>query len=179
MRFDPDKHHRRSIRLKGYDYSSPGAYFVTICTNNRECLFGRVEDGQVELTPIGKVADRFWHEITDHFEHVKNNEHVIMPNHLHGILMINEYCRGTACRAPTYEIFGKPRKGTIPTVIRSYKSAVTRWCRRNGYEYFQWQRNYYEHIIRTEDELKRIRNYIINNPLKWEEDRNNPKNWGI
>ena len=177
MKTDTRKHHRRSIRLKNYDYSQPGGYFITICTQNRECYFGHIKNGSVVLSPMGEMAHHLWLEIPRHFDHVKIDAFIVMPNHVHGILMIHDnYRRGTTCRAPPYEKFGNPRPGSIPTVVRSYKSAVTRWCHKNGYEYFQWQRNYYEHIIRNGKGLNDIKYYVINNPLKWEEDRNNPKN---
>jgi len=146
MKYNPDIHHRRSIRLKEYDYSQAGLYFITICTQNRECLFGDVKNGMVELSHIGKIAHNIWYEIPQHFGHVELDEFVLMPNHLHGII-----------------------------VIRFYKARTTRLVRDKGFNYFVWQRNYYEHIIRNEDELNKIREYIQNNLLKWHLDRENPE----
>jgi REP element-mobilizing transposase RayT len=100
---------------------------------------------------------------------------IVMPNHLH-VVVINDNGRGMACHAPTKDKFGKPIPHSLSTIIGSYKSVVTRICNKNG-TLVQWQRNYYEHIVRNEDELHRIRKYIINNPLKWEEDIENPLNW--
>ncbi len=100
-----------------------------------------------------------------------------MPNHVHGVVTLIDSYRGTACRAPIIEQFGKPTVGSIPTVIRSYKSAVKKWCNENGFKHFQWQRNYYEYIVRGEKDLDKIRDYIIFNSGKWGEDRNNPKNF--
>jgi len=88
MKFDPDIYHRRSIRLKEYDYSSPGGYFVTICTKNRECLFGDIKEGIIKLTSFGEIVERLWFEIPDHFENIFLDHFVIMPNHIHGIIMI-------------------------------------------------------------------------------------------
>ena len=118
MRFDPEKHHRRSIRIKGYDYSQPGAYFVTICTRDRECLLGSV----LRLNEFGEIARRCWEEIPGHFPSVELDAFVVMPNHIHAIMVVPG--RGTACRAPTTEQFGRPIAGSIPTIVRAYKSAV-------------------------------------------------------
>jgi len=170
MIYDPQKHQRRLIRLQGYDYSQPGAYFVTICTYNGVLLF--------EDEAIRTIAERCWLEIPHHFTTVELDEWVVMPNHLHGIVAIVDDGRGTACRAPTpiYERFGKPTSGSLPTIVRSFKSAATK--RINQMRHTPgaplWQRNYYEHIIRNEDELNRLREYILDNPVQWEMDENNP-----
>ncbi|MCP9441172.1 MAG: hypothetical protein NNA20_01135 [Nitrospira sp.] len=167
---------RRSLRLKGYDYSRPGAYFVTIVTQNRACLFGEVVDGAMRLNEIGKIVRQCWLDIPAHFAHTELDEFVVMPNHVHGIIVIIDG-RGTACRAPT-EQFGRPVTGSIPTVIRSFKSAVTTHItqQRGTPGAPVWQRNYYEHIIRNEGELHGIREYITNNPLQWAMDREHPDN---
>lgn len=171
-------HHRRSIRLKKYDYSSPGAYFITICTFKHHCLFGDVKDDNVILSRIGRIVEQYWQDITGHFEHIITDEYIIMPNHIHGIMIItSNQSRDTAYRVPTAEKFSNPRVGSIPTVIRSFKSAVTRWCHHQGFKNFRWQSRYYEHIIRNENELNQIREYIKLNPLKWDLDRENPVNW--
>jgi hypothetical protein len=133
MPYDPEKHHRRSIRLKEYDYTQAGAYYITLCTKARQCLFGDVVKGEMRLNSLGYIAFICWQAIPDHFPHVELDVFVIMPNHLHGILLINDtLIRARHCRAPTIEQnhipktekFGKPVSGSIPTVIRSYKSAV-------------------------------------------------------
>jgi len=174
MKYDPKKHHRRSIRLKGYDYSQPGAYFITLVTQDRACLFGEVVDGEMRLNAWGKIARQCWFDIPVHFPHAALDAFVVMPNHIHGVIIIVGD-RGTACRAPTPEQFGKPVAGSIPTIIRSYKSAVAK--RINEHRGTPgapvWQRNYFEHIIRNSDELHRIREYITNNPLQWALDREN------
>jgi len=181
MTYCPDKHHRRSIRLSGYDYSQNGAYFVTVCTKNRECLLGEIVGGKMELHIAGECVVRCWNEVPEHFPHVDLDTFVVMPNHIHGVLAIagdrgTANRRGTACRAPTIERFGQPVPGSIPTVIRAFKSAVTK--RINEMRQMPgeplWQRNYYEHVIRNEDELNRIRQYIIDNPAKWDMDKENP-----
>jgi len=182
------KNHRQSIRLPGYDYTQPGAYFITITTHNRESLFGQIDDGVMLLNEWGEFARAEWLNTTKIRPYVELDEFCIMPNHIHGIIVIREHSdrgmardgRGTARRAPTEiitptEQFGKPISHSIPTIVRAYKSAVTK--RINEINHTPgapiWQRNYYEHIIRNDIELNRIRGYIINNPLVWGEDTEN------
>ncbi len=181
MKFDPEKHHRRSIRLKGYDYSQPGAYFITICTKNRKFLFGNVINGKMILNDAGQIAQKCWLEIPNHYPNVILDEFIIMPNHIHGIIIINV---GANNNSPPHinnnppqqpSLFRSP-SGTIGSIIRGFKIGVTKWFRQNTDIYDVWQRNYYEHIIRNEQELNKIREYIINNPLKWELDKNYSKN---
>ena len=171
----PDKLHRRSIRLQDYDYVQAGAYCVTICTQNRECTFGNIVSGKIALSAIGTIVEKCWREIPAHFPHVSLDAFVVMPNHIHGILLIAKG-RGTACRAPTLERFGKPVADSVPTIVRSLKSAVTKQINavRRSQSVSIWQRNYYERVIRSEEELHRIRQYIVNNPLRWALDRENP-----
>lgn len=177
-KFDPQKHHRRSIRLKGYDYSQEGAYYVTIVTWRREFLFGNIVNGEIMLSKRGQIADVCWREIPNHFPHVELGAYVIMPNHMHGIIVINDDRRGAIYRAPTddanIEKFGKPVKGSLPTIIRTYKAAVTRLIGREINETGIWQRNYYEHIIRNEKDLQNKTDYIEANPRLWDEDDENP-----
>jgi REP element-mobilizing transposase RayT len=165
---------RRSIRLRGFDYSQPGAYFVTICTQGRACVLSEIFEGEVYLSRLGEIVDACWRDIPNHFAHVALDVHVVMPDHIHGILRILR--RGTACRAPTptpppcgapTEAFGHPVKGSLPTVIRAFKSSVTRIARRDGFEGRFWQRGYYEKVIRNDDELARVRQYIHDNPDVW------------
>jgi putative transposase len=164
--------HRRSVRLRGYDYAQPGAYFVTISTRNRMLFFDDEE--------IRNIAERCWLQIPDHFPAVELDEWVIMPNHLHGIIVIG---RGVQLNAPTggtarnpEDPFSamSPRPHSLAVVIRTYKAAVTTLCRRAGIAEFCWQRNYYEHIIRDEGELNDTRQYIIDNPIRWATDEENP-----
>ncbi len=177
MKYNPDIHHRRSIRLRNYDYSQAGAYFVTICTHHRECLFGEITNRAMRLNDAGKIAAQCWQDIPVHFSHAALDEWTVMPNHVHGIIVITDTARrGTARRAPTTERFGKPVSGSLPTVVRSYKSAVTRHINilRDTPGNRLWQPNYWEHIIRNENELHRIREYIRNNPARWQEDALHP-----
>lgn len=169
---------RRSTRLQGYDYSQPGAYFVTIYTRNRLSVFGRIDDGEMKLNECGSIVKNIWKEIPIHFTNTTLDEFIIMPNHVHGILLLDEIpdCRGTACRAPTVEGFGKQVKGSLPTIIRSFKSATTRRINKHDWRnrISIWQRNYYEHIILNDDSLNRIRRYIQEDPIQWSTDPENP-----
>jgi len=182
------KRSRRSVRLQGYDYSGDGAYFVTVCTHDRKCLFGDVADGKMRLNELGRVVFDCWSAIPIHFGHTVLDSFVVMPNHVHGIIFIDENRHGSGVGArhavplPSnplprlFESFGKPVCGSIPTTIRSFKSAVTKRINemRNKPAYPIWQRNYYERIVRNETELNNVRQYIRDNPLKWETDPENP-----
>ena len=181
MKFDPQKHHRRSIRLKEYDYTQPGGYFITIVTYQRDCLFGEIVNGEMRLNDLGKIAGECWHAIPDHFPNVELGAHAIMPNHVHGVLVINDLTsvdtfpserRGPRYRAPT-EQFQKPVPGSIPTIVRTFKAAVTRRIGREHNATGIWQRNYYEHVIRNHEEWDRIHRYIESNPSMWAEDQEN------
>jgi REP element-mobilizing transposase RayT len=198
MKYNPDIHHRRSIRLKNYDYSQQSAYFITICTHNRQNLFGEIVDGAMILNEYGKIAQQCWLEIPVHFPHVRLDEFVIMPNHVHGIIIITDDIGennglSDIVGAKNFSPLQIPKhisplqipkfqspKRTIGSIIRGFKIGVTKWFRQNTDIYNVWQRNYTacpdaigEHIIRNDDELNRIRQYIINNPLQWESDENN------
>ncbi|MDQ1327561.1 MAG: REP-associated tyrosine transposase [Candidatus Poribacteria bacterium] len=176
MKYDPDKHHRRSIRLKGYDYSQSGAYFITICTHDKKSLFGKIIDGNMVLNEFGKIVNDEWIKTEQIRKNVKIDEYMVMPNHLHGIIIINDDRRDTLMRVQS-ESFGKPVSGSISTIIRGFKSATTKQI--NEFRTPQmsvWQSNYYEHVIRNDDDLNDVREYIINNPLKWDLDRENPIN---
>ena len=179
MKFDPDKHHRRSIRLKDYDYSQNGAYFVTLSTQNRDYLFGEIVDGVMQLNSLGEIVKAEWINTGEMRPRILIDTFVIMPNHVHGILIIDD-CRGTLQRAPTeraltVERFGNPTSDSIPTIVRLYKSATTKRINllRETPGIAVWQRNYYEHIIRNEVELSHIREYIQINPARWANDKEN------
>jgi putative transposase len=176
--YPPDKHYRRSVRLMGYDYAQEGAYFVTICTQNRTCLFGEVVNSEMRLTDFGAVAQTEWLRTAELRSNVALDAFVVMPNHVHGVVVIVGDEEGTARRAPTIkaEQFGKPAHGSLPTIVRAFKSAVTKRINemRGTPGASVWQSRYYEHVIRNEDELHRVRRYIIDNPLRWELDTENP-----
>jgi len=167
---------RRSIRLPGYDTSTPGAYFVTICTHDRELLLGDVMNGRMAPSDFGNVVEATWSKIPNHFGNAECDALCLMPNHIHGILVLLTIDgRGTACRATIAQL-GHPVPGSLATIIRSFKSASTRRINalRGTPGYPLWQRNYYEHIVRNEDQLQRIRSYIALNPARWSEDTENP-----
>lgn len=219
MPYDPDRHHRRSIRLKGYDYALPGAYFVTLCTKDRTCFFGDVVDGLMRPGPIGAAAHACWVDLPHHFPQGVLDAFVVMPNHVHGILGITDRPGGAhptvddgtrrgdrstvddgtggavqlngptpnivptagippdAPKRPSVDPYFSnlsPQRGTLSVIIRTYKGAVTRWCRINGYPAFGWQPRFYDHIIRNDKALARIRRYIADNPRRWSADREHP-----
>jgi REP element-mobilizing transposase RayT len=159
---------RRSIRLKDFDYANPGWYYVTICTKNFKRWFGDVKNGKVNHSALGNVACKYFEEIPKHFENVELDYFVIMPNHIHGIIIINDSV-GTRDRVSLRQ-FGSTVKNSLSLVINQYKGSVTRFANKNGYKNFAWQPRFYDHIIRNDKDLHRIRTYIQNNPLKWELD---------
>ena len=167
---------RRSIRLPDYDYTTLGAYFVTVCVYDHRRLFGDVVDGQMQLNELGDIVMKCWQEIPEHFSNVELDAFVVMPNHVHGILVFHENS-SKECSVPKVGAFGKMVSGSLSTIIRSFKSAVTR----ENNKIFRtpgiptWQRSYYEHVIRRTDKMNRIREYIRNNPLRWEFDQENPE----
>ncbi|HUU12380.1 MAG TPA: transposase [Terriglobia bacterium] len=176
MKPDRSNHHRRSIRLKGHDYSQPGAYYLTICTFNRDFLFGDIVSGQMRCNGFGQIAQEEWWRSEKIRRGVEMDAWVVMPNHVHGILMITQITAGTARRAPTMGRFGRPISGSLPTIIGAYKSAVSKRINeiRGTPGGTVWQREYYEHVVRNDDELNRIREYIATNPLRWPYDPENP-----
>ena len=177
-KYDPHKHTRHSFRLQGYDYTQQGMYFVTICTFQRECLLGAMENKKMVVSQIGRIVEEEWLNTPLLRSNVSLDTFVVMPNHFHGIIAITSTGRGAARRAPTVERFGKPVARSLATIIRSFKSATTKRINeiRDTPGQPCWQRNYYEHVIRGEEELTRARTYIIMNPLSWHLDRENPQN---
>ena len=172
---------RKLNRLKEYDYSSDGYYYVTFCTKNRECIFGDIKNGIMGLNKFGLIAFNFWMQIPLHYKNIKLDEFVIMPNHIHGILVIdnknNNYHHPIGNRHAC-SLRGNGRQyQKLPIIIGSFKSSVTREINNQYPEIgFKWQKSYYDNIIRNEKSLQNIQNYIIHNPWKWESDRNNKKN---
>lgn len=248
MKYNPEKHHRRSIRLKGYDYSQAGGYFLTFVTKNRECLFGDVVNGEMVLTEFGKMVSVEWEKSQQIRKEIVLDEFVVMPNHLHAVVFIigtdssdnhvgahgcaplppaneirncrNEIFKRAHDRAPLradnetdncgdaiwerahsraplrygseteicelerhmreqrrVSLFRPPK--SISSMVAGFKSIVTTHINinRNTPRVPVWQRNYYEHIIRDEQELNNIREYIVTNPLRWELDIEHPRNW--
>jgi len=196
QKFDPSIHHRRSIRLKGYDYSQEGLYFVTLCVQDRDCIFGNVVDGKMILNDAGRIAHNEWLKTAELRKNVQLHNFIVMPNHFHTIFEITHvgaYCirpddecirlddEMGVCNTPlqnaqmgVYEgVCNTPLrspKQTVGAIIRGYKSAVTRQMNVLKIS-FKWQRNMYEHIIRDYNDYARIDEYILNNPEKWESDK--------
>jgi putative transposase len=158
-------HHLRSLRLHGYNYASPGAYFVTLCAHGRACVFGEVVNGAVLPNGPAEMVRVGWLAIADHFPNAQPDMFVIMPNHVHGIIYLTVPLQ-------TVERFGRPVAGSIPTIIRSFKSATARHINntRGTPGASVWQRGYYERVIRDCAELDRIRQYIAGNPSRWASD---------
>jgi len=175
-----NKYRIESARLKGWDYRNPGYYFVTIGTNNREHYFGQIMDGEMHLSAVGEIAAQCWREIPEHHADVELDEFVVMPNHVHGIVVIRkpvvETSHATSLRGNPKMSEISPKAGSLSTIIRSYKSAVTRFTGLNGFNGFAWQSRFYDHILRDENSFNNIRQYIFDNPVKWELDKENPSN---
>lgn len=197
--YNPKKHHRKSIRLSGYDYSQAGLYFVTICCQDKICRFGHVENGTMVLNEYGQIAHDEWVKTAQIRPNVQLHEFVVMPNHIHGIIQLLDIRRlgelhspnhnelhslddnWGVCKTPlrdnNWGVCKTPLRGpsqTIGAIVRGYKSSVTKQinllCAGDA-PIKLWQRNYYEHIIRNEQSYQRISEYIINNPAKWEGDK--------
>jgi len=177
--YNPESHHRRSIRLKEYDYAQAGMYFVTVCAQNRECLFGEVIDEEMRLNGVGQIVEAQWQKTASLRPQIKLDAYVVMPNHFHGIIFILNNRRGVLQYAPTRDrqSFRSPSQ-TVGAIIRGFKSAAAKEINlsRGTPGLPVWQRNYHEHIIRDENELNRIREYIVLNPARWKDDEENPIN---
>lgn len=171
MNFNPDIHHRRSIRLREYDYTASGAYFVTLCALQRECLFGEIVDGEMRLNDMGDIVANTWEWLGTQYPYVDLEEWVVMPNHLHGIIVISD-SRGGSRTAPTE----KPKP--LGRLIGAFKTVSSKRINqiRDNPGCPVWQRDYYERVIRNEQELARAREYIVNNLMKWALDKENPVN---
>jgi len=225
MKYDPKKHHRKSTRLQGWDYSHPGAYFVTVCVQHRLCLFGKVRDGEMIVNEAGNMVNRIWKEIPLHYEGIDIDEYIVMPNHVHGIIIIeNDHVGASPCGRPMGDVdeeksdfshersvmappCGRPLEGmrdvnpntetgqaqgpaptghrlTLGDIVGRFGTlTMTRYIKGVKTKQWRpfpgklWQRNFHDRIIRNEKELNAIREYIINNPLKWDLDQDNPNNW--
>ena len=177
---------RKHLRLKNWDYSKDGIYSVTICCHNKQKFFGNICDGQISLSEIGEISSKYWLEIPQHFSHVKLDEFVVMPNHIHGILILDCSLVGTrhgvslhssiddkvgSCHGMTLQSqFSRPIKNSVSVIINQYKSSVKRWCNKHGHCNFQWQSRFYDQILKNEIAIDNIREYIHNNPRNWKED---------
>ena len=181
--FNPSIHHRRSIRLKGYDYAQAGAYYVTLVTQHRACLFGKIIDGKFNPSEAGIMLEKWWYELPHKFPRVETDEFIVMPNHFHGIILIKDGAdvRADLCVCPFPDANDPSLRGAhtgapLPEIVQWFKTMTTneyiRGVKHAGWLPFMgklWQRNYYEHVIRNDDELNKIREYIIQNPDRWDE----------
>jgi REP element-mobilizing transposase RayT len=170
-----NKYRIPSARLQTWDYSSDGVYFITICTKNMLHYFGRVIDQKMELNEIGKLAAQYWAEIPNHFSFVEMGSFVVMPNHMHGTLIINKAGINASHlnpdKTPGQQRFRNPESGSVSSIVGSYKSIVTKQVRLLFHAEFAWQPRFHDHIVRNPESFERIQNYIINNPAKWAEDK--------
>lgn len=168
MTYNPDIHHRRSIRLREFDYSSIGGYFITTCVQNRECLFGNIVDDVMLLNDAGRLVKSAWNGLPERFPSIELDVFVAMPNHVHFIVNIAVPAEKDGA--------GQGHAPTLDRIVGAFKSIsasqVNRLLSRTGQPL--WQRNYFERVIRNESELQGLRDYIIHNPLKWADDTENP-----
>ena len=197
--YNPKIHNRRSIRLQGYDYSQAGFYFITICSQDQAHLFGEIIDSEMVLNDAGKMVEHLWHEIPYHYNKFSTHEFVVMPNHIHGIIEITVGAGPCACPCHAESQTGQPQggitgqpQGVAPTnpplssmmklsdIVGRYKTFTMKQyidgVHHHGWQRFNqrlWQRNYWEHIIRNENEYRKIAQYILENPAKWELDKLN------
>lgn len=201
MKFDPDIHHRRSIRLRDFDYARAGAYFVTLCVQGRECLFGDVEAGRMVLNDAGEMVRLAWEELPQRYPNLVLDQSMVMPNHFHGILFLTDFRtefrdhhgRGEPCVrpfAPDGSTKGDHKDrpygtapGSVGRIIQAFKSLSTvEYARAVNHQNLPpfpgrlWQRNYYERVIRNDDELHQAREYIAANPSRWDTYDENPVN---
>ena len=192
MVFNHEIHHRKSIRFKGYDYSQDGVYFVTVCAQNRQCLFGKITDGEMKLNNVGEMVWNRWIDLKNRFPKIEIDEFIVMPNHFHGILSVgaglvsalpellegmklaNKRIRADTRPAPTNQ---NADAKTLGDIICGFKSLTANEYIQNvktgkfpPFEKSLWQRNYWEHIVRDDDDLNRIREYVIDNPINWKID---------
>ena len=172
-----DTYRIESARLQTYDYAQAGDYFVTLCTHRHKCVFGEVRGEEMHINEIGKILQRCWEEIPRHFPNVELDAFVVMPNHIHGIIVIKDHGRDVQLNVSTASTANvipdtnaessekthasiSPRKGSLSVIIRTFKAAVTTLCRTNGYQDFRWQSRFYDHIIRDEKDLDNVINHV-------------------
>ncbi len=155
-------HDRHSVRLRNYDYSRAGAYFVTVCVQDKQCLLSHVVDNGIDLSSAGQIVQSVWDSLPNRFPGLELDAHVLMPNHVHGVIVFPD----------------RNENAPLGEVVRTFKAASTRLVRTAGMPDFAWQRSFYEHVIRSEIELDRVREYVVGNPAKWGMDRENPEHPG-
>lgn len=174
---------RKFNRLTNFDYSVPNYYFVTVCTQDKIECFGNIVDGKISLSEQGLIVSNYWKEIPTHYKGVMLDESIVMPNHLHGIVIIEDVAEATGLqsemaasgpfRLASSEV---SRRYNLSTIVGSFKNISSKTIHQAGFTDFCWQKSFYDHVIRQDESLDKIREYIRNNPLKWELDRNNPQN---
>jgi REP-associated tyrosine transposase len=172
---------RRSIRLRQYDYARAGAYFVTICTKGRECLFGDVVDGEMRMNAWGNTVRTCWDDLPRHYPRVNTDAIVIMPNHVHGVIVLaDDYHDPVGAGLKPAPTTKSVKRHGLPEIVRAFKTFSARRLNKiRGIRGIPlWQRNYFERVVRDPDEMNRIRQYIANNPARWTDDENNPVNYG-
>jgi putative transposase len=178
MNDKPEQQNRHTIRLKGYNYAQEGMYFFTICTYKRQVLFGTVASGEMQLNEFGQIVCDEWRKTAEIRHEIGLDTLMVMPNHLHGIVLVTDYTVGATGGSP---FRSGPSKHSLGSFIAGFKSAVT--TRINKVRVTPqapiWQRNYYEHVIRDEESLNRIREYILNNPAEWDLDPENPASTAV
>ncbi|MDY0140794.1 MAG: hypothetical protein RBR97_02745 [Bacteroidales bacterium] len=165
-----NKYRISSARLQTWDYASNGAYFITICTKNRVHYFGKIENEKMILSNVGVITDLLWYEIKNHAKNVELGQFVVMPNHLHGILILNNNDNGGNIGNVGKKRFQNQGKNSLSSIVGSYKSAITKHCNRLEFE-FDWQYRFHDHIIRNTQSFQKIQNYIANNPKNWKNDK--------
>lgn len=189
---------RKHLRLRNWDYSRNGIYFVTICCQNKQAFFGSISKNEMKLSEIGTIAFQFWKNIPEHFPHVMLDQFIVMPNHLHGLLHLDSSlvrprhdvallpssedkvgsCNGITLQSGQISNFktnhfSKPVKNSVSVIVNQYKSSVKRWCNKNGFSQFQWQSRFYDQILFENNSVDNIREYIYNNVRNWKEDELN------
>jgi len=163
-----NKYRIDSARLESWDYTNPWWYYITFNTKDHKEWFGIIYDGKLVLNEFGKTTNKLWLQIPDYFPEVELDYYIVMPNHIHGIIILNPF--------PAVETGHTPSLHSLGNVIGSFKSAATKWAHKNRYKHFHWQPRFYDRIIRNEKELYNIRKYIEQNPLKWEIEKALPEN---
>ncbi|MFH0771292.1 MAG: transposase [Candidatus Omnitrophota bacterium] len=163
---------RKKVRLTEYDYSTSGFYYVTICAHNHEEIFGKIETNSVTLNVYGEIAKNSWLNLPNHHKNIQLDAFVVMPNHIHGIIVIECLVGNGPARSVN-------ENNNLSVVIGSYKSAVTKQINQINNVTFKWQKSFYDHVIRNDKSLNSIREYIVSNPLTWGDDENNPINYKI
>ncbi len=169
---------QKQYRLPEYDYSSNGYYFVTTCTKNRKHLFGKIQEKKMVLSDLGRIVEKYWHEIPHRFPSVALDEFIVMPNHFHGIIVLDPVVgtrRGAYLPDTTGNAFGPLQKDSLGSIVNHFKGNVTKQAKMVGIDAV-WQPRFYDHVIRDEEALTNIREYIQFNPAQWDIDQNNPEN---